>query len=64
MLTELEVLPLEGHELDTVRGGMAPAVSASVQDLELYGRRPDNTFGGNSLFGAVYRYVIFPSHFG
>ena len=60
--TELELRPLD--ELDIARGGMAPAVTASVQDLGLYGRRADNTFGGNSLFAAVYENVIFPRNVG
>jgi len=62
--TELELRPLEAHELDIAHGGMAPAVTASVQDLGLYGRRADNTFGGNSLFAAVYENVIFPRNVG
>jgi hypothetical protein len=54
---------LEERELDLVSGGMAPAVSASVQDLGFYGRRPDDTFGANSLYGAVYKEVVFPNKF-
>jgi len=60
---ELELRPYEAHELDLVSGGMAPAVSASVQDLGFYGRRSDNTFGANSLYGAVYKEVVFPDRF-
>ena len=60
---ELELRALTVHELDLVSGGMAPAVSASVQDLGIDGRRADNTYGANSLYGEVYEKVVFPDKF-
>jgi len=60
----LQIRTLETHEVDIVSGGMPIAMTTTVQQLDAFGHRPDGTFGGNSLFGIVYKDVIFPRNIG